>query len=75
MQLLFAFLKSASLSADVVKEISKLRLIEDIQTQLETACKNEKDIKVLKNYLSHYAGFLASYACTEEGMRTVIALK
>ena len=30
MQLLFAFLKSASLSPEVIREISKLRLIEEI---------------------------------------------
>lgn len=31
MHLSFAFLRSASLSSEVVKEISKLRLVEEIQ--------------------------------------------
>jgi hypothetical protein len=75
MQLIFAFLRSASLSAEVVREISKLRLVEEIQASLEPVCKNEKDIKFLKNFLVHYGGFLASYAHTEEGVRTIIQLK
>lgn len=72
MHLLFEFLKSTSLSAEVVREISKLRLIEEIQTTLEPVCKNEKDIKILKNYLVYYSGFLAAYAHSEDGVKTII---
>lgn len=75
MHLLFGFLKSASLSPEVVREVSKLKLIEDIQAQLQLQCKNEKDIKLLKSYLVHYSGFLAGYSCSDEGVKTVIALK
>jgi hypothetical protein len=75
MHLLFGFLKSASLSPEVVREVSKLKLIEDIQAQLQLQCKNEKDIKLLKSYLVHYSGFLAGYSCSDEGIKTVIALK
>jgi ribosomal protein L10 len=67
MHLSFAFLRSASLSPEVVKELSKLRLVEDIQAQLENVCKSEKDIKLLKSFLCHYSGFLAAYAFSDEG--------
>jgi hypothetical protein len=75
MHLLFAFLRSACLSAEVVREIGKLRMIEEIQANLEINCKNEKDIKLIKNYLLHYSGFLAAFAYSEEGVKTVIGMK
>ena len=42
---------------------------------MEPVCKKEKDIKLFKSYLVMYAGFLAAYAFTEEGMRSITQLK
>lgn len=75
LRLMFAFLRSVAMSPEVVKEISKMRMIEELQSLLEPACKNEKDIKLLKNWLMHYTGFLAGFAWSEEGKRTVMKLK
>ena len=42
---------------------------------MDNQCKNEKDIKLLKNYLCQYSGFLGGYAFSEEGVKTIIQLK
>lgn len=67
MRLLFAIFKSLAMSAEVTKELMKQRTIEDIHSKLQPVCKNEKDIKILKNYLLNYVGFLAAFASTDEG--------
>ena len=67
MRLLFGLLKSLALSAEVTKELVKQHTIDDIHGKLQPVCKNEKDIKLLKNYLVHYLGFLAGFASTEDG--------
>ena len=67
MKLLFATFKTLAMSAEVTKELMKQRLIEDLQGLLQPICKNEKDIKLLKNYLLNYVGFLAAFASTDEG--------
>ena len=67
MRLLFAMFKSLAMSAEVTKELMKQRTIEDIHSKLQPVCKNEKDIKLLKNYLLNYIGFLAAFASTDEG--------
>ena len=38
-------------------------------------CKNEKDIRLLKNYLMHYIGFLAAFASTDEGQKAILKCK
>jgi hypothetical protein len=63
------------MSAEIAKELMKQRTLEEIQTKLQPLCKNEKDIKLFKNYLSCYSGFLAAYASTEEGRIAVLKLK
>jgi len=63
------------MSAEVAKEIMKQRTIEEVHTKLQPLCKNEKDIKLFKHYLSCYSGFLAAYASTEEGRVAVLKLK
>ena len=67
MRLLFALFKTLAMSAEVSKELMKQRAIEDLHAKLAPICKNEKDIKLLKNYLLNYVGFLAAFASTDEG--------
>jgi len=66
-KLLFILLRSLSTSGEVAKELLKLRAIDEIQALVQPICKNEKDIKVLKAYLSEYFGFLAAYAYSDDG--------
>ena len=72
MRLLFGLLKSLALSVEVTKELVKQHAIDDIHGKLLPVCKNEKDIKLLKNYLVHYLGFLAGFASTEDGQRAIL---
>lgn len=67
MKLLFTLLRSLSMSAEMAKEIMKMKTIEDIMAKIQPLCKNEKDIKVMKNYLSSFTAFLSAYAYTEDG--------
>ena len=67
MKLLFVLFKTLGMSAEVAKEIMKHRTIEELHAKLAVVCKNEKDIKLFKNYLDSYSGFLAAYASTDEG--------
>ena len=67
MRLLFALFKTLAMSAEVSKELMKQKTIEELHGQLQPICKNEKDIKLLKNYLLNYVGFLAAFASTDEG--------
>ena len=75
MRLLFGFFKSVCLSPEIVKQISQLKLIDELQAKLASACKNEKDIKLQKNWLMNYVAFLASFAHTDEGRRAVVKIK
>ena len=75
MRLLFALFKTLAMSAEVTKELMKQRTIEDLHAQVQPICKNEKDIKLLKNYLLNYVGFLAAFASTEEGQRAILKCK
>jgi hypothetical protein len=50
----------------------KVKAIEELQSKLQPICKNEKDIKLLKFYLTHYFGFLAAYAYSEEGQKAIL---
>ena len=63
------------MSAEAAKEIMKQRTIEELHSKLAPVCKNEKDIKLFKNYLASYSGFLAAYASTDEGRSAVLKLK
>ena len=75
MRLLFALFKTLAMSAEVTKELMKQRTIEDLHAQLQPICKNEKDIKLLKNYLLNYVGFLAAFASTDEGQKAILKCK
>ena len=46
-----------------------------MHAQVQPICKNEKDIKLLKNYLMNYLGFLAAFASTEEGQKAILKCK
>jgi hypothetical protein len=63
------------MSAEVAKEIMKIKAIDELQAQLQPICKNEKDIKFLKFYLTNYFGFLAAYSYTEEGAKAILRQK
>ena len=54
MRLLFSLFKSLAMSGEVAKEINRTRTIDELHTQLQIVCKNEKDIKLLKHYLVNY---------------------
>ena len=56
-----------SLSAEIAKELMKFKYIEEVLQMIVPICKNEKDIKLSKTYLSYFSGFLASYGSTDEG--------
>ncbi len=75
MRLLFALFKTLAMSAEVTKELMKQRTIEELHGQLSPICKNEKDIKILKNYLLNYIGFLTAFASTDEGQKAILKCK
>lgn len=60
-------MRTLSMSAEIAKEIMKIKFIEEIMSKMQPICKNEKDIKLIKNYLSHFTSFLAAYVSTEDG--------
>lgn len=72
---IFTLFRTLGASAEVCKEMMKYKVIETILGNLTPVCKNEKDIKLMKNYLTHYSGFLAGFARTEEGINTVNKMK
>lgn len=53
----------------------KLKVVETLHENLGPICKNEKDIKLLKHYLSFYSGFLAAYASSEDGCKNLLKYK
>ena len=75
LRLLFTALRTLSLSGEVTKEVMKLRFIEDTTAAILPACKNDKDIKLLKYYLTHFTGFLSAFTISEEGCRQVVKTK
>lgn len=75
MRLVFAFFKSVCLSPEVVKEIMKMRLIDELQAKLAPSCKNEKDIRLQKNWLVQYSGLLAAFASTADGRASILKIK
>ncbi|CDW71951.1 UNKNOWN [Stylonychia lemnae] len=64
-----------NMSAEIAKEIMKIRMIEEILEMIQPQCKNEKEIKLMKNYLAQFSGFLAAYASTDEGQKILLKLK
>jgi hypothetical protein len=72
MRLYYTLLRSLSVSAEVGKEIMKMKTIEDIMAKIQPICKNEKDIKVMKYFLVYFTGFLSAYASTEEGQKAIL---
>ena len=67
MRFLFTLFRSLSISGEIAKEMMKLRTVEDILDKILPVCKNEKDIKLMKNYLSYFTGFIAGFSSSEEG--------
>jgi len=55
------------MSPEIAKEMMKLRTIEDLLEKILPVCKNEKDIKLMKNYLSYFSSFIAGFSSSEEG--------
>ena len=52
----------------------KLKTIEDIMEKLQPNCKNEKDIKLFKNYLVQFTGFLSAYTTSEDGQKAILVI-
>lgn len=75
LKLYFTLLRTLSISPEIVKEIMKMRTIEEIVGAIQPQCKNEKDLKLMKHYLLYYAQFLAGFAVSEEGQKTILKLK
>jgi hypothetical protein len=75
LRLLFTALRTLSLSGEVTKEVMKLRFIEDTTGAIMPQCKNDKDIKLLKYYLTHFTSFLSAFTISEEGCRQVVKTK
>jgi len=72
MRELFTLLRSLSMSQEIVKEIMKIKTIEDVLAKVLPACKNEKDIKLMKHYLANFSGFIAGYSTSEEGQKVLL---
>jgi hypothetical protein len=75
LRLLFTLMRTLSLSAEVTKEIMKLKFIEDTTNQIMPQCKNDKDVKLCKYYLTHFTGFLSGFVMSEEGCRQITKAK
>jgi hypothetical protein len=67
MRFLFTLLRTLSMSSEIAKEIMKLKTIEDILEKMLPICKNEKDIKLMRNYLCNFTAFIAAYSTSEDG--------
>jgi hypothetical protein len=62
MKFIFTLFRSLSYSPEIAKEMMKLRTIEDQLERILPVCKNEKDIKLMKNYLAYFSSFIAGYS-------------
>ncbi len=67
MRFMFTLFRTLSVSGEIAKEIMKLRTVEEILDKIVPVCKNEKDIKMMKNYLSYFSAFIAGFSSSEEG--------
>ena len=72
MRYMFTLMRSLSMSSEIAKEIMKIKTIEDIMSKILPVCKNEKDIKLMRNYLSNFSGFIAGYSSTEDGQKIIL---
>jgi len=68
-------MRSLSLSAEIAKDIMKMRFIEEITQQITPQCKNDKDIKLCKYYLTNFMSFLGAFTSTDEGTRQILKIK
>jgi hypothetical protein len=71
----FLLLRTLSACPEVAKELMKMKTIEEILAKILPVCKNEKDIKMMRHYLAHFAGFIAGYSTTEEGQKILLKVK
>ena len=62
------------MSNEVAKELMKMKTLEEILAQIQPICKNVKDIKLMKAYLSHFSSFLAGYASTDDGQKHLLVI-
>lgn len=67
LRLTFTLLRTLSMSGEIAKELLKLKVLEDLLAKILPVCKNEKDVKVMRHYLSYLAAFLAAFSTTEDG--------
>ena len=74
MRFLFTLFRSLLISSEIAKEIMKLRTIEDLLDKIQPACKNEKDIKLMKNYLSYFSSFIAGFSSSEDGQKILLVI-
>lgn len=75
LRLQFTLLRTLSLCPEVAKDIVKNKFIEDVVDRITPQCKNDKDIKLSKYYLSHFVAFLSAFTSTPEGQRQVQKIK
>lgn len=72
MRFLFTLLRTLSVSPEIAKELMKLKTIEDILEKMLPICKNEKDIKLMRNYLNNFSAFIAAYSNSEDGQKILL---
>lgn len=72
MRMLFTLMRSLAVSPEIAKELMKLKVFEDILEKMLPVCKNEKDIKLMRNYLSYFASFISAYSLSEDGQKILL---
>ncbi len=72
MRFLFTLLRTLSVSPEIAKELMKVKTIEDILEKMLPVCKNEKDIKLMRNYLNYFSAFIAAYSNSEDGQKILL---
>jgi hypothetical protein len=72
MRFFFTLLRTLSISPEIAKELMKLKTIEDILEKMLPVCKNEKDIKLMRNYLTNFSSFIAAYSTSEDGHKILL---
>ena len=63
------------MSPEIAKDLMKNKTIEDLLQKILPLCKNEKDIRLMRNYLAYFTSFIAGYSSTEEGQKILLKLK
>jgi hypothetical protein len=74
MKFFFILMRSLSMSSEIAKELMKLHTVEDLLAKILPVCKNEKDIRMMRNYLSYFSTFIAGYSSTEEGQKNILVI-